>query len=376
MKKTLLITLEFAPFFGGVGRYLYNMAKHLPPQSIFIMTPPHADSAKFDQKQYFSTTRTTLISNNPFLWPKWIFSYGKVKRFVKEKKIEHLLVSHVLPIGTVAWMLKRRKGITYSVVCHGTDVLSAQSKPGKRRLMLRIFNNAEKIITNSQYTLDLIKNLGDYSNKLLVITPATDILERSKDNNQEEIRNKYDLHDKKILLTVGRLVARKGHDIVIKALKQAAESIPDLVYLIIGKGPEEAKLKRLVGQLGLNDKVIFAGAVPDRQLPSFYQLCHLFISVGRQQDCAIEGFGIVFLEANAFCKPVIAGDSGGVKEAVVQGETGFLVDPQDQQAISKHIIQLLQNRQLAHDMGAKGKERVINEFSWLDRAKKLSTILS
>ncbi|MBU1149043.1 glycosyltransferase family 4 protein, partial [Patescibacteria group bacterium] len=341
MKKTLLVTLEFPPQKGGIATYLYQLIKNLPPELISVLVPPCSDSEQFDHNHPFKTIRANLLSNNPILWPKWITAYLKVRELVKKSDYQHIIVSHLLPIGTVAYFIKKKLGIPYTVIVHGLDVLTAQSSWRKKITMLRVLSSADIIIANSQYTAGLLTELGDYSNKVKVITPGCNPLLQFPGEDVEALRNKLGLADKRVILTVGRLVKRKGHDQVIKAITQLIGKFPKLVYLIVGQGSYQQELQEMVSQYQLNNQVKFVGAVSDQQLPVFYQTAEIFINVERKIGSDVPGFGIVFLEANSLSLPVIGGRAGGVAEAIVENQTGLLVDPQDIKEIAAAIDQLL-----------------------------------
>ena len=166
--------------------------------------------------------------------------------------------------------------------------------------------------------------------------------------------------------TVGNLVARKGHDMVIRALPRVRQTVPDVTYLIIGDGPYRGQLEALAGALGVRDRVIFAGGIPNEELPPIYALSDLFVMPSRDQseECDVEGFGVVFLEANACAKPVVGGRSGGICEAISDGVTGLLVDPNDPEDIANALVRLLTNSDLATRLGKRGRLRVVRDFSW------------
>jgi phosphatidylinositol alpha-1,6-mannosyltransferase len=184
-------------------------------------------------------------------------------------------------------------------------------------------------------------------------------------------------HREHIILSVGNLVSRKGHDMVIRALPRLLDIMGDVTYLIVGDGPHRAELEALALALGVRERVAFAGRVPDEDLPDIYALCDAFVLPSREQldSCDVEGFGMVFLEANASGKPVVAGRSGGIGDAVLDGETGLLVDPLDPDCIASSIGKLLANPQLASRMGEQGRERAVREFSWPAVAARLRGIL-
>ena len=194
-----------------------------------------------------------------------------------------------------------------------------------------------------------------------------------KHKNQEIVDN-LKLERNKVILTVGRLVKRKGVDIVITSLPRVLEKVPNAIYLVVGEGPDRRNLEKLAEELNLRGKVIFTGFVSDADLPKYYTVCDVFIMTSRDINGDIEGFGIVFLEANACAKPVIGGKSGGMYDAVEDGISGILVDPTSVDEISQTVIMLLTDEEIAMRMGKQGRDRVEREFSYLTIAEKIALI--
>ena len=189
--------------------------------------------------------------------------------------------------------------------------------------------------------------------------------------SKDEIRKIHRERKKgKIILTVGRLVERKGHDAVIKALPFVLKEFPDLKYKIVGKGPMDKKLREIAKIENVNGYVEFCGEVDN--IADFYANCDVLVMPSRfiEKKGDVEGFGLVFLEANYFGKPVIAGKSGGVFDAVIDGVTGLLVDPESPEEIANAIIELLENPELARKLGEQGRKRVLEEFTW-ERAARI-----
>ena len=169
-----------------------------------------------------------------------------------------------------------------------------------------------------------------------------------------------------MILSAGRLVERKGHDHVLRALGRVKQDFPEVLYLITGSGPAEERLQILAGELGLQAFVRFSGRVSDEDLNGYYNACEFFIMPSREipEEGHVEGFGIVYLEANACAKPVLGGRSGGVAEAIEEGKTGLLADPQSIEDIAGQMLFLLSHPEEARKMGAQGLERLRREFSW------------
>jgi phosphatidylinositol alpha-1,6-mannosyltransferase len=186
-----------------------------------------------------------------------------------------------------------------------------------------------------------------------------------------------DRYKDQVILTVGNLVARKGHDTTICALPRLLQRVPDVTYLIVGDGPNLNQLETLATRLGVRNRVIFAGRMADEVLAEVYALCDVFVMSSRVNldEKDVEGFGIVFLEASACAKPVIGGRSGGVPEAIVDGVTGLLIDPNDPRQLSDTIALLLTDREFANRLGEQGRVRAVNDFSWRRVADKVQGIL-
>lgn len=184
------------------------------------------------------------------------------------------------------------------------------------------------------------------------------------------------LAGRKVILSIGRLVERKGFDTVIRALPQVLKTVPNACYVMAGGGEYSSELKKLRDQLGLQDHVVFAGS-PDREaIPAYYRLCDVFVMPSRTlSGSQCEGFGIVFLEAAASGRPAIGGLSGGIPDAIVDGVTGHLVDPTDVGALAERIISLLTDPELAKSMGQAARQRAVEEFQVGTQARRLCDLM-
>jgi len=382
MKKSLLVTLEFPPQAGGVATYYYNVCKNLPAEKITVMAPNQPNCEKFDEKQKFAIIRDKILEDllktstltSRLLQMGLIRMMGKI---IKLHNIELIQVGQILPLGTLAYLYSRRHHIPYIVYTHGFDILLPQQFTRKKILIKKIIDGAKAVVANSHFTKDELVKLGADADKIIVVHPCPNI------NNDEvsewkigEINEDYGLKNKKIILTVGRLVARKGHDLIIKALPAVIAKIPNLIYLIIGTGPYQKELEKLVNQQGLRDYVKFLGYITDNELPAFYQVCDVFAMPSRQIGPDVEGFGIAYLEANLFSKPVIGGKSGGVGEAVINGKTGLLINPNRVEEATEALIKLLTDSAYAERLGLQGMERVIEEFDWASQTEKIKEVLA
>jgi len=352
--KTLLFTLEYPPFKGGVANYYGNMIRHWPrADEIFVL----------------DNNKNKLIKN--WLWPKWFLSIRQLKRVVKKKDIDHVLVGHILPLGIVAYFL----GVKYSVILHGLDFSLAIKRGRKKRLTRKILNKADNIICANTYLAKLVADFLGNQRKIIVVNPGVSNQPVRDLKRETQIKEKYNLKDKFILLTVGRLVTRKGVDTVLKVLPGVLKKIPNLHYIIVGNGPELNNIKKLITHLNLANHVEIITEADDKTKNAWYNVCDVFIMPSRQIGNDFEGFGIVFLEANLAGKSVIAGDSGGVRDAVLDHISGLLVTPDNLKEISASIVNLANNKNLRKNLGEQGKIRAIDKFSWKKQAELIYNIL-
>ncbi|MEA3272402.1 MAG: glycosyltransferase family 4 protein, partial [Patescibacteria group bacterium] len=346
--KFLLITLEFPPDKGGVANYLAGICSVF--KNVDILKP-----------KLFR-----------FFWPRWTSVFFQAFKIIRQNKTEMIIVSHVLPIGYVALVFKKLLGIPYIVFTHGMDVLLPQKNQHKKFWLKKILQNARLVVANSEFTQNVILNLiGDSENKKI----KTEVIYPCPNPKIKTLQFNRDLSKKKVILTVGRLVARKGIDKVIEAMPKILKELPNAVYMIVGDGPLKKELREIVKEKKLGDKIIFCGDVQDSEMHVYYGMSDIFIMPSRNLDGDVEGFGIVYLEAALFGKPSIAGKDGGAPEAVLDGETGILVNSLNTDEIADAIIRLLKDDELRQRFGANAKERVVREFTWEKQVEKLQRYL-
>jgi len=352
--KTLLFTLEYPPFFGGVASYYGNLVKYWPePDDIFVL----------------DNNKNGLISKNlPAL--KWLPSVWQLYSFVKKNKIDHILVGQILPLGISAWLIRKFTGVRYSVVLHGMDFTFALKSKRKKKIAHLILKNAQKIICGNSYVAKLVEEFFGDKSRILIVNPGIDGSAQFTKHNLQ-LKERFNLENKFILLGVGRLVKRKGFDMVLEALPEVLKQIPNLAYVIVGNGEEINNLKFKIKNLKLENNVIVITDVNNAEKNSWLEACDLFIMPSRNIAGDFEGFGIVYLEANLAGKPVIAGDSGGIRDAVVDGVNGLLVKPEDKRQISQAIVRLIENPELKRELGEKGRERALKDFNWKNQTEKI-----
>lgn len=375
MKNTLFVTLDFPPRIGGVSTYYENMCAYLPPEHLLVLAPQCSGDQIFDKNQKYRIYRKNVISRSRWIWPKWLRSIRLVENIIDKHGIEFLLVGNILPLGTVALILKQKKKIPYGVCIHGMDITVPKGR--KKILLKKILKNAERIIANSQFMKKKIVDFGVSPRTVEVVYPCPNINPNTDEFLVQELRIKYRLEEKKVLLTVGRLMERKGHSMVIRSIFQIKKIFPHIIYLIAGEGPCRKDIEKLVDTYDLKTNIILLGLVDDRVLKSLYELCDVFIMTPYElQNNDIEGFGTVYLEAAIFGKPSVASISGGIPEAVIDEKTGLLVQPRNAAEITQALLKLLKNPSYANRLGMQAMERVHREFKWNIQIEKVKKILS
>lgn len=359
--RCLLTTLEYPPFRGGVSHYYHNLVKNWPTDDKLVVLDNN-------QQQLQATTG---------FWP-WRRAFAAIWQMVRRHQIDLVLVGQVLPLGTVVWLLSYCLPFKYGVFFHGMDWSLAISRSRKRWLTRQIINRSQIIIAANSYVAGLIKQFSpNLADRLIVINPCLDNLVIEPVNKQRlaSLRQQYDLADKSILLTVGRVVERKGIDKVLASLPELLIRHPELHYVVVGTGSYLDHCRQLASQLGINTAVTFVPDADDEERSAWYQLADIFIMPARQIGNDFEGFGIVYLEANQAGKPVIAGQSGGVGDAVVNDLNGLLINPESEAEIIMVVDQLLAQPDLRARLGRGGQERLVN-FLWPYQAAKLADFIN
>lgn len=367
MPKTLLLTLDFPPRRGGVARYLDAVAAALK-EDVFVLAPPEPDASLFDRAAAYPVERIPLLW--PLFWPRWIKTVVLLVR--RREEYRRVIVSHVLPIGTAALIARLWTRHPYLVIAHGMDVALARRSPWKRFLAGLVFRNAELVIANSYALKEEIRVLFG-AERVATVHPALTLKGSVKEWVVEPIA-----HEGIRLLTVSRLVSRKGHMRVLEAIARLRErgQLEHIRYTIVGDGPMQESIESRATELGIDDLVDYRHGVSDDQLPELYRSCDIFVMPTIANQADREGFGIVYLEAAAYGLPSIATNQPGVDEAVLDGTTGLLVQDGNVEALANAIRRLAVDTELCQKLGKAGQARAREEFSRGRQAEKLRRLLS
>jgi len=368
--KTLLITENFPPKPGGSGRWFWELYSRLPNSEYAILAGQSPATELFDSNSSLSISRHNLSSSEwGFVSVKGIAFYLRsiklIHKQIKLQKIKMLHCGRVLPEGVMAWLLNLMTGIPYSCYVHGEDLETAASSREQYSLCRQVIKRASKIICNSQNSASLVAKFGEAARrKTVVMHPGVDSQKFIPAPKNIEILSRLAWVDKKVVLTVGRLQARKGQDMMIRALPAIKKVIPNILYAVVGDGDCREMLHKLALDLDVQDNVHFLTEISDDEMIHCYQQCDLFILPNRTIGNDIEGFGMVLVEAQSCGKPVIAGDSGGTSETLVDGQTGFIIDATQPEKIVTAVLNLFSSEQNLNEMGSKGREHVIQNLDW------------
>ncbi|MDO8598541.1 MAG: glycosyltransferase [bacterium] len=327
MRKYLFAVADYPPRIGGAARYHAAVARALG----------------------------SAVAVHPVrLERHWIRLPLELAQAARTHSAGVLLVGEVLPVGTAAYALRVLTRVPYAVICHGLDLRNALHTPRKRWLVRRVLRGAERVIVNSTFTERLAVACGARPAQIRIVLPPLGITpELAKPAQVANVRDRAHLERTRIILSVGRLVARKGFDTLIRATSLLRRELPLAGLVIIGDGPERARLEALARAEHL--AVRFLTTTNDTSLAAWYAACDVFALLPRElPDGDVEGFGMVYLEAGAFGKPVVGTRSGGVPEAIHDGETGVLVPPEDPVAACAALARLLRDPRHAQRLGANG----------------------
>ncbi|MDH3705911.1 MAG: glycosyltransferase family 4 protein [Acidimicrobiia bacterium] len=369
MTRHLLVTNDFPPKLGGIQYYLWELWRRLPPESFVVYTTPYAGTAAFDAEQAYEVRR----SSEPVLLPSPIMT-RRINKLAAALDIDFVVLDPALPLGAIGPSLDR----PYAVVLHGAEVTVPGRLPGSRQLLRRVLDRAQLTIAAGEYPLAEAERAAGRPLRSVVVPPGVDV-ERFHPVSEVEaadIRRRLDLPDGPLVVSVSRLVPRKGMDTLIRAAALLADRHRDLHVVISGSGRDRRRLQCLIDRT--NSPATLLGRIDGDDLPGLYAAADLFAMMCRVRWGGLEqeGFGIVFVEAAAAGTPQIAGFSGGATEAVVDGETGVVVDPgDDQRATAAAIDRLLSDPAARAEMGAAARRRAEREFSYDVLARRLHTAL-
>lgn len=376
--RCLMVASTFAPIHGGSAVVYENLCQHMPAGSIRVLTASTNYQNRqdipgwreHDASQTFPVDRISLLRPSMLpppsnklvsLWrlvahdlPLYAQVLYRAAGIVRRHDINVVCVGELVTGSWLGIALRKIFGCKLIIYVHGEEITTrTEGRLGRKRKQFLMA--ADKIISVSSFTCDAMSALGVAPKSTVLIPNGVDIDRFTPGERDPALIARYGLQGKKVILTVGRLVSRKGTDMAVRAMKQVVAHRPDVHYLIVGEGEIRAELEQLIADEGLGDWITLVGKVSDDELLRYLRLCDLFLMPNRTMpDGDTEGFGLVFREANACRKPVIGGRAGGVVEAVDDGVSGLLVDGNDPDQIAATINRILDDDALAERLSEGG----------------------
>lgn len=374
----LLITEIFPPRVGGSGRWLWEIYRRLPRVDVAIAAGEDPRQGEFDQGHDLRVERIPMdLSGLGYFDPRGFRAYRRalrrVRAVIESEGIRQLHCARCVPEGWVAWLLNRSLDLPYVCYAHGEEVNRSPVGPPTGIMTSRqlrwmagvVLRGARFTIANCRNTARILTRQWSLTEeRIRLLYPGVDTHLFVPAARDPEVRARLGWGDRPVILTAGRLQQRKGHDRMIRALHGVRRTVPDVLYAIVGDGPERQALHDLVAREGLGAHVRFHGEANDRVLIQCYQQCDLFVLPNRQIGSDLEGFGIVLLEAQACGKPVIAGASGGTMETMRAPETGRVIPCDDPRELMEPVIELLTNDDRRARMGASARRWAVERFDW------------
>jgi phosphatidyl-myo-inositol dimannoside synthase len=372
VSRTLIVTNDFPPRQGGIQSFVHALATRLPQGTVTVYAPAWKGAAEFDAEQPFPVIRhpTSLMLPVPTV-------SRRAAAIAREHGCDTVLFGAAAPLGLITPVL-RRAGVRRAVaLTHGHEAGWAVL-PGARALLRRIGNEVDVVTYLGEYfRVRLARALSPEAAKQMVrLAPGVDVTFFRPGAGGEAVRNRLGLAGRPVVVCVSRMVRRKGQDTLIRAWPQVLAQVSDAVLLLVGHGPYAGDLRRLARRVGVADAVLFTGPVPGAELPGYYDAGDVFAMPCRTRRAGldVEGLGLVYLEASATGLPVIGGDSGGAPDAILDGESGYVV--RDMAGAAARVIELLKDPGRARAMGEQGLAWVDGEWSWELAAARLTTILA
>jgi phosphatidylinositol alpha-1,6-mannosyltransferase len=354
--RTLIVTNDFPPRRGGIQSFVHALATRLPAGTVTVYAPAWKGAAEFDARQPFPVIRhpTSLMLPVPGV-------SRRAADIAREHGCDTVLFGAAAPLGLITPVL-RKAGVRRAVaLTHGHEAGWA-ALPGARSLLRRIGDDVDVVTYLGEYfRVRLARALSpDAASRMARLAPGVDVTFFRPGAGGEAVRERLGLVGRPIVVCVSRMVPRKGQDTLIAAWPAIRAKVSNAKLVLVGDGPYAKKLKQQAQRRNVSDDVIFTGSVPWPELPSYYDAADVFAMPCRTRRAGldVEGLGIVYLEASATGLPVIGGDSGGAPDAILDGETGYVVS--DVPGVAARITELLRDPAKARAMGEKG-------LAWVDR---------
>lgn len=372
MITTLVVTNDFGPRSGGIETFIHGLlaqASKNQQRKFVVLTSrqtPQDQVIKFDQQMWEANRITVIRDTAKVLLPTRRLAKVATDLF-KAHDCENVIFGASAPLGLLAKSLRKAGAKHIVALTHGHEVWWARM-PLFSAALRRIGAQADQMTYLGEFTRGAVANalLREDHSKLVHLPPGVDLSRFTPAAKSVELQKKWGIEDAPVIVSIGRLVARKGSDQLIKAMPEVLKHFPTSKLLLVGTGNYQKRLEKLVRNLKVQDSVVFTGRVEHDLLPDYFRLGDIFAAPCRSRygGLEVEGLGIVYLEASACGVPVIAGKSGGAPDAVLDGKTGLLVNGRDHREVGVAVIKLLSDQPLRQKMGADGRVWMEQLWSW------------
>ncbi|HEU5169838.1 MAG TPA: glycosyltransferase family 4 protein [Gemmatimonadales bacterium] len=381
----LLLTYAFPPLSGGLARWMAEVARRYPAPGIVVSTGQHPDSQETDEALGCEVDRLPVPLRRLrglqglLLWSR------RVAQLARTHEARFIWCGDITPAAYPAKWTRERTGTPFGVLLRGADLLLLQHQihrsPLKRRTARALLRSAAVLVANSEWTRGLCQavlrelELDAADGRVRTVPLGTDPDFFRPGVPVASVRSRYGLdEDARWIVSVSRLEPHKGIDTVLRALALLDGREADVRYAVAGAGEGRRELETLAAELGVQDRVRLLGGVPDADLPALYNLAEVYVGASRRTAFSVEGFGIALAEAAACARPVVAARSGGIPEAVKDGETGLLVDAEKPEEVAAAVRRLVRDRPLAKRLGQAGRSAIERFYNWDRVAKDLAAI--
>lgn len=377
MKKVLCVTNDFGPRAGGIETFVIGLIERMPHGSVVVYTSSQSNSEVFDNDWLQKFGVEVIRDQSKVLLPS--FRVGRaVRSLLRTRGITTVFFGAAAPLGLLSHGLRRAGAERIVALTHGHEVWWAKVWPFSIA-MSRIGKGVDALTYLGEYTRnEIARSLSDRSVKAMVrVAPGIDTDHFAPKPDSAVLRGELALEDKAVIVSVGRLVHRKGQDFLIRSLPHILQTVPNAHILFVGEGPYKNELVKIAQECGVADNVTFVGRVQYSDLPRYICVGDIFAMPSRSRlaGLEVEGLGIVYLEASACGLPVIGGISGGAPDAVLEGVTGFSVDGTSADAIAQAVISLLSNSANAREMGMRGRNWIVDQWRWEIWSDKFNDLL-
>ena len=375
MPSILLVTNDFGPRAGGIETFVMGLLERVPKGEVIVYTSHQSSTGEYDRRWRDEYGVEVVRDKSSILLPTPRV-IRNLQKLIRRRNLSTVWFGAAAPLGVSARWLRKAGAEHIVALTHGHEVWWSKVWPFSLAIS-EIARNVDVVTYLGDFTQQAIARRFKDQNKLIKIAPGIDT-EHFRPLEGRELRKEYGLSDRATIVSVGRLVHRKGQDRLVEALPLVLKEIPDAHLIFVGEGPHRKKLDQLVKKHKLENHVTFIGRIQYSDLPRHICLGDIFAMPSRSRlfGLEVEGLGIVYLEASACGLPVVGGNSGGAPDAVKEGITGFVVDGNNLAEIADRIITLLKDDDLRNDMGNAGRIWALEEWQWKRWSQAFNQVLN